>query len=67
MSLCLCPVALFGYVAYQVKIVENWWCPFAHDQKPAYAVGAIHKSFWHVDPEERVTLHPDDKTKPDLE
>lgn len=54
-------VALFSYTAYLVKIVENWWCPFTHDQKMTYAESAIDKSFWHVDPQELVKLHPDDR------
>jgi hypothetical protein len=58
---CPLSVALFKYAAYLVMIVENWWCPFAHGKKPEYAAGAIDKSFWHVDPEELVKLHPADK------
>jgi hypothetical protein len=61
---CPLSVALFKYAVYLVEIVENWWCPFAHDKKPTYAAGAIDKSFWHVDPEELVKLHPDDKKNP---
>lgn len=57
---CPLSVALFGYAAYLVKIVENWWCPFAHDKKHDYAESAIDKSFWHVDPEELVKLNSDD-------
>ena len=29
---CPLSVALFRYAAYLVMIVENWWCPFTHDQ-----------------------------------
>lgn len=61
---CPLSVALFRYALYLVKIVENWWCPFAHDQKQFYTEGAIDESFWHVDPEERVKLHPDDRENP---
>ena len=61
---CPLSVALFSYAVYLVKIVENWWCPFAHDKKQSYADGAIDKSFWHVDPEELVKMHPDDKKNP---
>jgi hypothetical protein len=45
-------------------IVENWWCPFAHDKKPDYAEGAIDKSFWHLHKAERNKLHPDDLDNP---
>ena len=58
---CPLSVALFRYAAYLVKIVENWWCPFAHDRKVNYAEGAIDKSFWHVHPKEIESLHPDDR------
>ena len=61
---CPLSVALFKYAAYLVKIVENWWCPFAHDQKKTYAESAIDESFWHVDPEEIVKLHLDDRQNP---
>ncbi|MBK5276721.1 MAG: hypothetical protein JJE30_16955 [Desulfuromonadales bacterium] len=61
---CPMSVALFRYAVYLVMIVENWWCPFAHDQKPEYAEGAIDGSFWHVFPEELEKLHPDDIKNP---
>jgi len=61
---CPLSVALFGYATYLVKIVENWWCPFAHEQKKTYAESAIDESFWHVDPEELAKLHPDDRKNP---
>ncbi|NTV47650.1 MAG: hypothetical protein HGB11_14280 [Chlorobiales bacterium] len=61
---CPLSVALFRYALYLVKIVENWWCPFAHDQKQLYTEGAIDESFWHVDPAELVKLHPDDRENP---
>jgi len=61
---CPMSVALFSYAAYLVKIVENWWCPFAHEQKKTYAESAIDESFWHVDPLELVKLHPEDRLNP---
>jgi hypothetical protein len=61
---CPLSVALFRYAVYLVMIVENWWCPFAHDRKPEYEAGAIDKSFWHVDPDDLQRLHPDDKQNP---
>jgi hypothetical protein len=61
---CPLSVALFCYMSYLVKIVENWWCPFAHGKKHQYDDGAIDKSFWHVDPAETAKLHPDDKSNP---
>lgn len=57
---CPMSVALFRYCAYLVKIVENWWCPFHHDQKSAYSEGAIDQSYWHLHEIERHKLHPDD-------
>ncbi len=61
---CPMSVALFSYAAYLVKIVENWWCPFAHDRKQNYIEGSIDLSFWHVDPEELKKLDRDDKNNP---
>ena len=61
---CPLSVALFSYATYLVKIVENWWCPFAHDRKESYAVGAIDKSFWHVYPKELEKLDPEDRENP---
>lgn len=58
---CPLSVALFRYVVYLVKIVENWWCPFSHAQKGEYQESAIDQSFWHVAPEELKKLHPEDK------
>jgi hypothetical protein len=57
-------VALFRYAVYLVMIVENWWCPFAHERKQEYAGAAIDESFWHIDPQELKKLHPDDKSNP---
>ncbi len=61
---CPLTVALFRYSAYLVKIVENWWCPFAHDKKQEYSEGAIDKSYWHLNDDERQRLHPDDLNNP---
>lgn len=61
---CPMSVALLAYATYLVKVVENWWCPFAHDRKASYAEGAIDMSFWHLDPQERRRLHPDDRENP---
>ena len=57
---CPLSVGLFRYLVYLVMIVENWWCPFAHDKKEAYKESAIDKSFWHLDEKERQMLHPED-------
>lgn len=61
---CPMSVALFSYAVYLVKIVENWWCPFAHDRKQGYVEGAIDMSFWHVDPVELEKLDPEDERNP---
>ncbi|MGD2053236.1 MAG: hypothetical protein PVG45_03930 [Gammaproteobacteria bacterium] len=61
---CPLSVALFRYMAYLVKIVENWWCPFDHNQKHEYSEGAIDKSYWHLHDDERARLHPDDLNNP---
>jgi hypothetical protein len=58
---CPLSVALFRYASYLVEIVENWWCPFGHDQKQEYEQAAIDKSFWHIYPEEQAKLHPGDE------
>ena len=58
---CPLSVALFRYASYLVKIVENWWCPFAHDQKESYREGAIDKSYWHLHAEELQRLHFEDR------
>jgi len=57
-------VALFRYLAYLVMIVENWCCPFAHDQKQFYREGAIDKSYWHLYTAETSRLHPEDRENP---
>jgi len=61
-----CPhsVALFRYIAYLTKIVENWWCPFDHDKKSEYQEGAIDKSYWHLHEQEKARLNPDDRDNP---
>lgn len=61
---CPLSVALFRYAAYLVKIVENWWCPFDHDQKVSYSDAAIDKSYWHLYETEKNRLHPDDRENP---
>jgi hypothetical protein len=61
---CPLSVALFKYACYLVKIVENWWCPFAHDQKETYSEAAIDKSYWHITELERESLHPEDRDNP---
>ena len=58
---CPLSVALFRYIAYLVKIVENWWCPFDHGKKLEYSEGAIDKSYWHLHEQEQNRLHPDDR------
>lgn len=61
-----CPfsVALFGWHAYLVKVVENFWCPFNHEKKCQYAEGAIDKSYWHLAPENAALMHPEDRDNP---
>jgi len=61
-----CPysVALFEWHAYMVKIVENWWCPFAHDKKEGYSNAKIDKSFWHIYAEDSAKLEPEDRDNP---
>ncbi len=61
---CPLSVALFKYAAYLVEVVENWWCPFAHDQKEKYREGAIDKSYWHICDKDRNKLHPEDRDNP---
>lgn len=57
---CPLSVALFRYVSYLIKIVENWWSPFDHDQKCEYREAAIDKSYWHLFQPEKELLHQDD-------
>lgn len=61
---CPLSVAVFRYISYLVKIVENWWCPFHHNEKKEYAEGAIDRSYWHLHDQERGRLHPDDRENP---
>lgn len=61
---CPLSVALFSWLAYLVKLVENWWCPFDHAKKQGYADAAIDQSFWHLDEVDRVKLHPEDRENP---
>lgn len=61
---CPLSVALFGYLAYLVKVVENWWCPFDHDKKRDYYEGAVDRSYWHLYASEAEILHPDDRDNP---
>ncbi len=61
---CPMSVALFAYGTYLVKVVENWWCPFDHEKKEEYAVGAIDKSYWHIFPDEYDKLHAEDQNNP---
>lgn len=61
---CPMSVALFAYANYLVKIVENWWCPFAHSKKQSYDGSAIDQSFWHTYPDELKKLHSEDQKNP---
>jgi hypothetical protein len=61
---CPVSVALFEWHTYMVKLIENWWCPFAHEKKPRYSNALIDKSFWHIHPVNRVKLHVDDLHNP---
>jgi hypothetical protein len=58
---CPLSVALFRYITYLAKIVENWWCPFDHEKKSEYTEGAIDKSYWHLHQQEKGRLHTDDR------
>ena len=57
---CPVSVALFEWHTYMVKIIENWWCPFAHEKKEGYRNAKIDKSFWHIHPVDMAKLHEDD-------
>lgn len=61
---CPLSVALFRYMAYLVRIVENWWCPFEHEKKEAYKCSSIDYSYWHIYEKERSKLHEDDREYP---
>ena len=58
---CPLSVAMFRYMAYLVKIVENWWCPFDHDKKEDYKSSSIDYSYWHIDENEKSKLHENDR------
>lgn len=58
---CPLSVALFSWICYLVKLVENWWCPFAHAKKSTYADARIDQSFWHIDEIDAAKLHEDDR------
>lgn len=61
---CPSSVALFEYLSYLVKAVENWWCPFYHEKKSDYANASMDRSFWHTFLGWKKLLHPDDKDCP---
>lgn len=61
---CPLSVALYEYLTYLVKAVENWWCPFFHERKDEYAVSALDKSYWHAKDWEVNKLHPEDRGNP---
>ncbi|MCW8918322.1 MAG: hypothetical protein OQL08_05855 [Gammaproteobacteria bacterium] len=61
---CPLSVALFSYLSYLVKVVENWWCPFGHDKKAGYGEGAVDRSYWHLHLAEQERLHPEDRNNP---
>lgn len=58
---CPLSVGLYEWSTYLVKTVENFWCPFFHDRKEAYRDSAVDQSYWHILPENRETLHPEDR------
>jgi len=60
-----CPfsVASLEWTTYLTKVVEIWWCPFGHAQKPNYANAAIDYSYWHVS-KDIAQLHPEDRENP---
>ena len=58
---CPMSIALFDYLSYLVKIVENWWCPFYHNRVSVYKDSAVDKSYWHIDEDRLNKLHVDDK------
>ncbi len=61
-----CPfsVGLYEWHTYLVKLVENFWCPFAHARKESYRDAAIDKSFWHIYPSEITKLDKADMNNP---
>ena len=60
---CPLSVALIGYCYYLVQVVEQWWCPFGHDQKCNYCAAPIDSSMWHAAGDAKL-MHPDDRTNP---
>ena len=60
---CPLSVATAAWLTYLVKLVENWWCPFAHGMKPAYADAPIDYSYWHISAD-AAKLHADDRNNP---
>ncbi len=61
---CPLSVGLYEWSTYLVKAVENFWCPFFHERKETYADSAIDQSYWHIRPENREKLNPDDRDCP---
>jgi hypothetical protein len=58
---CPLSVGLYEWSTYLVKMVENFWCPFFHDHKATHAEAAIDQSYWHIKPENRELLTPEDR------
>ena len=60
-----CPISVgsLEWFTYLVKVVENWWCPFAHQRKPDYSDAAIDFSYWH-NAVDVVKLHDEDRDNP---
>lgn len=58
---CPLSVGLYEWSTYLVKTVENFWCPFYHNRKETYAESAIDQSYWHIRPENREQLDPQDR------
>lgn len=60
---CPVSVAAAAWLTYLVKVVENWWCPFAHDKKPSYGDSSIDYSYWHISAD-AAKLHLEDRDNP---
>lgn len=60
-----CPfsVALFEWLSYLTKAIENWWCPFHHGRKSTYDTARLDASYWHSTENEGL-LDPDDRDNP---
>ena len=56
-------LAFAEWLTYLVKLVENWWCPFAHENKDNYDDARIDYSYWHDTPNID-QLHPRDRENP---